>query len=496
MAGGARLGHSAIAVAALFLALLSLMPPDGVLSDNEENYFQLALHSVSAVPALADTAVFDSSRHRFLADHLLGWLVAVAGYAGAQIIARCLAALAYAAALAALFRRLGLEVLDAVLAVIVFALMGQTLFGGEWLFGGAEAKVPAYALVLAGLVLTFDGKRLAAALLFAAATYFHFLVGIFWFGAAMLLAVIEEPRALRPVLVSGVFALLVAPLLGWIAWTRFSAPAPDPSLPTPDILYSFIRAPHHMAPFADWPSFRDHWLGGYLLAGGMLVGALVLMRLSEEARLRRALLWIALLIGYLVAALALSFIDRRIGALGKFYLFRPAALLLLIWLALALAALSRLLRGQWCAVRIIALALVVPLFLLNAATRVVDEVEGKASQAPEKQALADYLRADVPADALVLIDPDLDFTFLDFERRTGHPMLVSWKFDPTTDPEIQEWYRRWEFRKAVFATGCVGRNAYRVELLLTTAAHASALAGCGPAVFRTGDAVLLRWPAH
>jgi hypothetical protein len=496
MAGGTRFGRPAIAGAVLFLFLLALIPPDGVLSDNEENYFQLALQSVSAVRAPADSAVFDSAHHRFLADHLLGSLVALAGFAGAQIIARSLAALAYAVTLAALFRRLGLEALDAVLVVIVFALMGQTLFGGEWLFGGAEAKVPAYVLVLAGLTLTLDGKRVGAALLFAAATYFHFLVGTFWFGAAMLLAILEEPHALRSVLAaSAIFSLLVAPLLGWIAWSRLAAPAPDPSLPAPDVLYSLIRAPHHMAPFLDWPSFRDHWLGGYLLAGGML-GTLVLIRLPEDARLRRVALWLALLIGYLVAALAASFVDRRAGVLGKFYLFRPTALVLLLWLALAQAALAGLVRGQWPVVRLVALALAVPAFLLGAATRVVGEIDGQAAHAPEKQALADYLRASASADALVLIDPDRDFAFLDFERRTGHPMLVSWKFDPTTDPEIQEWYRRMEFRKAVFAEGCARRNAYRVDFLLTTTTHAEALAGCGPVVFRTGNAVLLRWAAH
>lgn len=494
MADGPRLGRAALALAALFLVLFCLMPPDGVLSDNEENYFQLALRSVSAAPAPTDTAVFDSSHHRLLADHLLGGLVALAGFSGAQIIARLLGAFAYAAALAALFRRLGLDALDAALAVIIFALLGQTLFGGEWLFGGAEAKVPAYALVLAGLALTFDEKRFGAALLFAAATYFHFLVGIFWFGAAMLLALIEEPRALRSILgVSGVFALLVAPLLGTIAWSRFDAPAPDPSLPAADILYSFIRAPHHMAPFLDWLSFRDYWLGGYLLAGGMLVGALVLMRLPEDARLRRVALWIALLLGYLAGALAAAFVDRRTGVLGKLYLFRPAALVLLLWLALALAALARLLRGHWPALRLVALALVAPALVFAAATRVTSDIEGRAAQAAEKQALTDYLRAGAPADAVVLIDPDLDFVFLDFEWRTGHPMLVSWKFDPTTDPEIQEWYRRMEFRKAVFAEGCAGRNAYRVDFLLTTAAHVPGLAGCGPIVLRTGDIVLLRW---
>jgi hypothetical protein len=216
------------------------------------------------------------------------------------------------------------------------------------------------------------------------------------------------------------------------------------------------------------------------------------MRAPQDARLRRVALWIALLIVYLAAALAAAFLDRRTGVLGKFYLFRPAALVLLLWVALALAVLVRLVRGQWVAVRLVALAVVAPAFLLGAAARVVGEIAAQASHAPEKQALADYLRASAPADARVLIDPELDLAFLDFERRTGHSMLVSWKFDPTTDPEIQEWYRRMEFRKAVFAEGCAGRNAYAVQFLLTTPEHAAALTqSCGEIVYRSGWLVLI-----
>ena len=39
-----------------------------------------------------------------------------------------------------------------VLAVMAMALLGQDIVGGEWLFGGYEAKVAAYVLVLAGSV--------------------------------------------------------------------------------------------------------------------------------------------------------------------------------------------------------------------------------------------------------------------------------------------------------------------------------------------------------
>jgi hypothetical protein len=481
-----------LALVALFLVLLCLIPPDGVPSDNEENYFQLAAQRVSAAPVSPETAVFDGSHHRFVADRLLGWLTGLTGFAGAQIVGRCLAALAYAAALLALCRRLELTALDAILAVIAFALLGQTLFGGEWLFNGVEAKVAAYACVLAGLAMVLGGKRLhGAALVFAAATYFHFLVGLFWFFAAVALRLIEERRDLQRIATAtALFLLLVAPLLGAIAWTRM---ADDPAAtPSADVIYAIIRAPHHTSPFLAADAFRTQWLPGCLLAGGMMVGALVIARLPEAVRLKRLAVWLALLLAYLLLALVPAYVDRDTGILGKFYLFRPASLVLLLWLLLAIAALDRLGLRQRSAVKLAALALIAPMFLLDAADRVAGDRASGAAYAAEKQGLAAFLAHNAAADAVVLIDPALEYAFLDFERRSLHPTLVSWKFAPTNAPEIQEWYRRIEFRQALFAQGCRGASAYRVDFLLTTRDRAAALGDrCGKVAYATGSVVLL-----
>ena len=137
---GGWLERFAVIVAALVLVLLCLIPPDGLLTDNEEDYFQLAARSVAAAPASPLSAVFDSSHHRAVFDHLLGWLIALAGFGGAQVLTSMLAALAYGLALAAVFRRLGLDALDAVLVVIIFALLGQAMFGREWLFEGRRGE--------------------------------------------------------------------------------------------------------------------------------------------------------------------------------------------------------------------------------------------------------------------------------------------------------------------------------------------------------------------
>jgi hypothetical protein len=483
--------REAASLAALVLLLLCLIPPDGLLSGNEENYFQLAAQSVTPAPPAPDSAVFDSSHHRFLADHLLGWLIAALGYGGAQIAARLLAVLGYALALRALFRRLDLDALDGALVLATFALLGQTLFGGEWLFHGAESKVAAYILVIAGLVPVLSGGTLRrAALLFAAATYFHFLVGLFWFAAALLLRLFGERRERHGAAGAALlFALLVAPLLASIAWSRLAAAPLPPGAPSADVIYSILRLPHHTAPFVEAGRFVAQWLPGCLLAGGMLAACLVFARMPEAARLRPQARWLALLLLYLVPAFAAAALDRHTGALGKFYLFRPASLILLLWLALVLAVLGRLDLPRWRMLRLLALALLLPLFLLHAATRLARDIADSGGGT----ALAELLARQRSPGGTVLIDPVLEPRFLDVERRSDHPALVLWKFVPTEDAEILEWWRRNRFREAVFAGHCAGAGPYRAAFLVATPEHAARLPpACGATVAQGAGWVLLR----
>jgi hypothetical protein len=83
---------------------------------------------------------------------------------------------------------------------------------------------------------------------------------------------------------------------------------------------------------------------------------------------------------------------------------------------------------------------------------------------------------------------------LDFERRTGRPTLVMWKFAPTNDADLITWYRRVQLSQALFDQGC-GTDTHGVDIrfLLTTVEHASRLvATCGPEVFSLGQWVMLR----
>jgi hypothetical protein len=153
-------------VTGLFLLLLCSMPPDGTLTENEENYFPLAERFFTGTPVPPDSAHFDSSPHRALADLLLGALIVAVGSEGAQITTTLVAAAAFAILLCAFLDLFGLRLLDAVIVLAIFGLLNQQIMGGEWLFRGYEPKVAAYAFVLAGLVSTIARRRSWVSLVF------------------------------------------------------------------------------------------------------------------------------------------------------------------------------------------------------------------------------------------------------------------------------------------------------------------------------------------
>ncbi|HME25266.1 MAG TPA: hypothetical protein VKI44_28720 [Acetobacteraceae bacterium] len=477
--------------------MLSLIPPHGILSDNEENYFALAERFVSGSAWPQATAVFDASPHRMLSDATLGALVSAIGYSPAQIVARLLAVVGYALVLPPLFGVLGLSALDAALAVMTLALIGQDIVGGEWLFGGYEAKVAAYVLVLAALRLLLIRERLTTTtLLFAAATYMHFLVGGFWFIIAMALRLLDAPRDLRRVAAAvALFVLLMAPMAGLIAWSRLmdNSAAHAIDVPPPDVIYSIIREPHHQSPFLSQIYFRDQWLPGYVMATPMLLACLWVAWRGATRQLRIMAVWLAGLLAYLFLVLLPKFLDRDSGALGKFYLFRPSSLILLLSLMLAMAVATGMLGRRAWLLRAALLAMIGPVFLYIQGGRLGREfVANEALEGPKRLLAAEVRRAAAPGE-IVLIDPAVEMQFLDFERRVGLPALVLWKFAPTNDAELIAWYRRMELRRILFEQGCgTNGDAANIALLLTTPALASRLAAsCGPEAFRVGQWVVL-----
>jgi hypothetical protein len=189
-----------------------------------------------------------------------------------------------------------------------------------------------------------------------------------------------------------------------------------------------------------------------------------------------------------------KFLDRDTGILGKFYLFRPSSLILLLCLLLAIARMTTALGARSWLPRACLLALIGPAFLYLQGGALMRQVVARETLEQQKRTMVAEVRRLVAPDGVVLIDPDVEAQWLDFERRTGRPTLVMWKFTPTNDADLITWYRRTELRRLLFEQGCgPGTDAENVAYLLTSVARSPRLASsCGPEIHRAGQWALLR----
>lgn len=152
-----------------------------------------------------------------------------------------------------------------VVATVWLAGIEYANLAGEWVIGGIEAKVPAYAFVLLGLAALADRRWDRVWIHFGLASAFHVLVGGWSVVAAAVVWLATESRRSdrhaffrRGLFLGGGLALLgLVPAL--LLTTGTTAEQSAAAART----YVYFRLPHHLLPTA----FPWHW---YLRHGGLL----------------------------------------------------------------------------------------------------------------------------------------------------------------------------------------------------------------------------------
>ena len=369
------------------------------------------------------------------------------------------------------------------------ALVHHTNLAGEWVVGGVEAKVPAYALVLFGLA---DVARLRfghAWGWFGAASALHVLTGG-WAVLATLIAYIttqwrkpdRPPLGFRGLIIGGILALAgVLPALA-TSWGTDSSVASAAAA-----IYVYVRLPHHLLATA----FEPNWFIRHsILIGvtGIALWGTLRGRQRRDATLTRLRTFSAVVAGSLALStvgLILSFSadpDRFENAsLLRFYWFRLAdalvpllaATLIAAWLRPHIAvknfaAASENLaaasggpspqRGRWSARRFVALAIFITTMLAftndvfrSASHRVAisgrsdllglraeDRVSDEQTAYLDWQNACRWIRTSVPSDHAVLT-PRHQQTFKWFASRNE---VVNWKDVPQDAVHLHRWYAR------------------------------------------------------
>ncbi|MBM3999053.1 MAG: hypothetical protein FJ297_05830 [Planctomycetes bacterium] len=341
---------------------------------------------------------------------------------------------------------------------------------GEWVIGGIEAKVPAYAFVFLGLAALAAGRWRSVWIWFGLATLFHVLVGAWGMLAAGVAWCRCRPdrmplRAMAPWVFLGV--AIAAPSLG--IGIRLQGAADAATVNLADRILVYRRLGHHLAfhQFSHVAMLRFGLLAAAALAFGSRAA-------RSDARWFR-------IDGFARGACLFAFcgvlIDQGLrnhwgtaAALLKFYWFRLADVAVPIGLALLIARWAsrngrispdrtRAPTGPRADARLIAAILVPAIVLGNTvrarhgdrrpeAERLWDRTVADPDRARSKgeawRSACRWIRENTPSDALFLTPRDQQ-TFKWYAERAE---VVTWKDVPQDAPHVIEWRRRW---KEIFA---------------------------------------------
>lgn len=474
----------AVAVPGVAAAIFLIRWPFG-WTGNQEQYLQQALQVAAPGRFGPWTALIDTGRERIVGFWTMGWAIRLFGDDAGHLLLELVSLALLALGIAAIARWLRLSALDAAAATVLFLLLDQTLMGGEHMIGPVEPKTIAHGLAMLGLAAAMRGRGVLGAVMTAAACYFHFLAAGLWGAATTVLLLVQGERA-AALRYAATAALLCAPELALLVHGRIAAAGvvTPTGQPAASFIYSVLRAPHHVAPFAAEKGWARALAVGLVQAGAIGAGGWWMWRTRRDA-LRALGLLLALTTAWLFVAAALSWLDRDTGALGKFYLFRPAGPFLLL-AALAGVALWRGWTWDRPAARLLPAAVLTLAFVGQVA------LGWPARQSPplnrSERALLRAIRTRVPARDVVLLDPALD-RVPQLVRLSRRQTLVHWKFAPTAEREIHRWYDLVQRQRAVFTGDCARLPAPASYLAVVGGSPALR---CGKVIWSDGAHSLVR----
>jgi hypothetical protein len=451
-AGWFRRSLELVAVTAIFAAAGAWPVPDV----NETVYLTKARHAAAPEYAAGDFFLETPDAHGVF-YLVIGPLAATLPLETAAWVGRIIGWLTLAVG----FRHLAIPLITApgvrgswarVAAAAIFSLALRTTHAaGEWVIGGCEAKVFAWAFVLGGLGELVRGRFAVAWCILGAATAWHPIVG----GWAMLAAAAAwafGPRTgggLRPAFAAPLFAVgLALAAAGVLPAVLLSAGADAATRAEAARIYVVERLHHHLLP----RTFPVGFIPRHVLA---IAAWWLLDRLAPVSPAR------AWLTRFTLATLAISLAGLVIAALEpwapsfaygllRYYWFRPADVA--VPLALAFAAAAALADDTTCRqlgplspriVRSLAAVLLVADLAFESrhwplpGRQFVPRGDSKV----EAAAWADICRwakANLPAGTRVLTPRGA----ASFTWRTGLPEVVAWKNSPQDATALVEWRRR------------------------------------------------------
>lgn len=314
-------------------------------------------------------------------------------------------------------------------SIVLWMALGQSLVGGEWVFGSFEAKVFAYPFLFLALDGFLDGKVVRTALCIGLCFSFHPAVGM-WAGLALGMALPFAGWRVRDWFLFLALAGLAA-LPGALPLLPFMVGG-DGSVPEDWKYMALVNMPHHLDPFS-WPVRNT--VSVYIL---FLCNAWHAWRYRSERPIRLLFLFQSGAILIFTAGILL----RYTGSYGilKFMPFRLAPLLVPLFFFFAMCH-AYMHAERRPSPRILwAAALAGVLVIGNPIKSTYDILRENQGEWIRKEdgfpAAARWMAANTPAGAVAIMPPWRDEAWYMSERG----MIAHYRFHPYD--RLDEWMQR------------------------------------------------------
>ena len=477
----------------IFFVILFTLSPFGSLSGNEEMYYGLAKKFLDN-SWNGEFSSFDyTGNYRFISDFLIGSMISLLGFKCTQIVGSIISSFILTHCFVLLLRSINLLKLEGLIGIILFILLGQSLIGREWLFEDFEAKVFAYYFVIISLNFYVKNNLKYSLFFISIATYFHLLVGFFWFFIILLsLYDLRSLIFLKKIIKYAIsYLFLTSPIMITASFGFIGSDfIQDPKLPTPDYIYSYIRQFKMVLPFYNFSSFYISWLPGIIAHLSVLLCILIihLSKNSNQNKLFKLIISANLI---LFTFLIISFFDTD-GFFGKFYPFRISSLLFLLSIFFLISSFKKLVERNSFIISFICIILISPFFLMQNLIASSYDIKNAFFHDSTKVGLYEFINITAEKNELVLIDEEIEEKFFDFERSLNLPTLQTFKFVPSSKEALTKWYLKREFKKNIFNGSVRDYPSYDYSYLLSSLNKKELLSKNHEVIFENKKYVFLR----
>lgn len=422
------------------------------LSGGEEQYLQYAKQWFQPEWIPGSFTLTEFAGPRLIFQIICGFFLQFISIEWFAMIARIAAFALFAFPLARLFRQLNLSNANIFIILQIFLVTDQSLFAREWMFRTFEPKVLAYVCLFWGLTDFLDKKYIHWAIWLVAASYFHVLVGGWFFATGMIYLLLNNRDWRQIAKLSAVFVLPLLPFIIYLVNGVFLNQPQVGSALNLNWVYVYYRLSHHLGIFDSWQFFADKHLSGVLLSAIWLAVCIVLLRKSLPDFLRLLIHFIIIILAINLLFVGVAAMDAfafaKSGGFGlKFYPFRQSTLAM-FFLFLLIGALAERLFAEkkWFATaKIGVLILVAGLFVSQTLSIVKHNIRYYRGDTAYSEMIDFVCENTTSGEQFILIDlgnfqspPE----YMSFSRRTARENFVVFKFVPAGTAKLAEWYER------------------------------------------------------